>query len=245
MVTSLTTAETTANTLVTTKTTAETTATTAQTTAQTAYDAQVTAAGATKTAVTAPLAELVTKRATAATATTALGTALTNVAAQQALIDAKQAEVKTKTAERLAAIVACKETKFDLWTQNLADAVAARKVKIDAIEALLDGAATPARGKAGARCEKALSNGTWRPKRGETTCDAGLCCGAARITEGATVMTIETCQAEGTAEYTYTKPRGPLDTTFTTDKVPFTCIEGAKKLAAAASALATAVYMLA
>jgi len=59
-------------------------------------------------------------------------------------------------------------------------------------------------------------------------------------------MTIETCQAVDTTTYDYVPPRGPMATAApAAETVDFVCIEGAKKLAAAASALATAVYMLA
>jgi len=123
-----------------------------------------------------------------------------------------------------------------------------REEDLDDILALVtaDEDKAPAAGAANSRCEKALSNGTFRPQRGETTCNEGLCCGAARIPQGNVMMTIETCQAEGTTEYEYVAPRAPMATTAPDpETVPFVCIEGAKKLAAAASALATAVYMLA
>jgi hypothetical protein len=59
-------------------------------------------------------------------------------------------------------------------------------------------------------------------------------------------MTVETCQAVGTTTYDYVPARAPMATTAPTAvSYDFVCIEGAKKLAAAASALATAVYMLA
>jgi hypothetical protein len=62
-------------------------------------------------------------------------------------------------------------------------------------------------------------------------------------------MTIETCGAvadSGQEKYMYQPPRAPMATTFPTKKAYlFTCIQGAQKLAAAASALAAAVYMLA
>lgn len=55
-------------------------------------------------------------------------------------------------------------------------------------------------GDEGARCEKAPSNGDWRPDREEeVVCVTGLCCGAARIwyksgtTKDAAWRTIETC----------------------------------------------------
>merc|ERR1712151_1490052 len=73
-----------------------------------------------------------------------------------------------------------------------------REDDLDEILALVTEAEedAPAAGAAGSRCEKALSNGTFRPQRGETTCNEGLCCGAARIPQGNVMMTIETCQAE-------------------------------------------------
>lgn len=111
----------------------------------------------------------------------------------------------------------------------------------------------PKRGTAGARCEKALSNGDDRPARNaETVCDTGLCCGAARIpmTSGTTAdagwRTVETCQALATKTYEYRPARDPMATALPAKKsVAFACIEGAKTLAAAATAAAAAVYMLA
>lgn len=73
---------------------------------------------------------------------------------------------------------------------------------LKAIKALLEAEVTPAPGTIGARCEKALSNGTWRPKRRDEV-DCGSeenCCGAARVwmkagagTADAAWRTIETC----------------------------------------------------
>jgi len=111
----------------------------------------------------------------------------------------------------------------------------------------------PAPGTAGARCEKALSNGTYRPARGETTCTGEeLCCGAARVwmesgtTADAGWRTVETCQKNTDTTYSYQPPRAPMATAMPgRESVAFACIEGAKKLAAAASAVAAAVYMLA
>lgn len=58
--------------------------------------------------------------------------------------------------------------------------------------------------------------------------------------------TIETCQKADAVSYNYQPARSPLAITMpATQDVAFTCIEGAKKLAAAASAVAAAVYMLA
>lgn len=91
-----------------------------------------------------------------------------------------------------------------------------------------------------------MSNGTFRPRRDEATCATGLCCGAAKIDVGSAVMTIETCETEATKEVSYAPPRAPMATTAPAGTMkPWTCISGAQKLAAAASALAAAVYMLA
>jgi len=168
------------------------------------------------------------------------------LAAQELLVAADQVKVNTATAEHLAAIVACKEAAYDTYAAALAAAQAARAKNISDIEKLVDAQVKPAPGTANARCEKAMSNGTFRPRRDEKTCAEGLCCGAAKIPVGKAVMIIETCQTKTATTYSYAKPRAPMATSMPTGTdYPFTCIEGAKKLAAAASALAAAVYMLA
>jgi len=111
---------------------------------------------------------------------------------------------------------------------------------------------TPKPGTIGARCEKALSNGTFREARGDNGgCGEGNCCGAARVwmesgvTADAAWRTIETCQKSDTKTYNYQPPRAAMATTMpTTQSVKFACIEGAKTLVAAASTIAAAVYML-
>lgn len=163
------------------------------------------------------------------------------------MIDTKKGEVDAATGVHLAKIVKCKETKFDAYASTLAGAIETRSVNIGKIETLVDKAIAdkPAAGAAGARCEKAMSNGTFRPKRDEATCATGLCCGAAKIPVGEAFMTIETCGSTG-GTYSYVAPRAPMATTDPAGKdYAFTCIEGAQKLGAAASALAAAVYMLA
>jgi len=231
------------------KTTADTDLTakgTALTTATTNYNNQVTAAAATATALTTPLSELATLRTGAGTATTALTTAITNLTGQQTLIDAAQVTVKAAFAKHLAAVVACKETAYDKYSATLATAEATRKTNITAIEKLIDDRVVPAKGAAGARCEKAISNGTWRPKRDDKTCATGLCCGAAKIPVGKATMIIETCQTKTATTYGYVAPRAPMATTIPTAvDYPFMCIQGAQKLAAAASAVAAALYMMA
>jgi len=113
------------------------------------------------------------------------------------------------------------------------------------IKALVE-KAKPAKGKAGARCEKALSAGNRGPRRGEDTCDTGLCCGVAKVPMGKAMMMIETCQAKDAKTYDYSPPRAPMQTTpSTAASYTFTCIDGAKKVAATASALAAALYMMA
>jgi len=151
-------------------------------------------------------------------------------------------------AARLTAVVACEEEMFDAYTAAFELAVVNHLADLETIRNLVQSQidAEPARGAAGARCEKAMSNGTFRPARDETTCNEGLCCGAARIPQDMATMIIETCQPVETTEFNWAPPRAGMATSPpATDPYPFTCISGAKQLAAAASALATAVYMLA
>jgi hypothetical protein len=152
-----------------------------------------------------------------------------------------------------AAVLACQIAAYDDYRATLEADMVQRAEDLKTIKALLETELVePAAGTAGARCEKALSNGTYRPARGETTCGEGLCCGAARVwmesgtTADAGWRTLETCQLEAETSYSYQPPRAPMATTAPAKiSVDFACIEGAKKLAAAASAVAAAVYMLA
>jgi len=74
------------------------------------------------------------------------------------------------------------------------------------------------------------------------------CCGASRVplSDARGFLTVETCGTTDQEKYTYTYPREPLAKTRPdTFSATFTCIEGAQRLAAAAAAAATALYMLA
>jgi hypothetical protein len=164
------------------------------------------------------------------------------------------AELALKAAE-----MACQVKSYDAFRTTLENAMIDRAQKLEEIRKLVEAEeeAAPKKGQAGSRCEKALSNGTWRPKRTLNACDEGLCCGSARVwmeagdgAQDAAWRTIETCQEtneEGNPmTYAYQPPRPPMATEMPAKiVVPFMCIEGAKKLAAAASAVAAAVYMLA
>jgi len=227
----------------------------ARNTANTAWTNAKAAATAKDTALSTALgtASLTTLRAkvvsdTAAwtTQNTALGTANDEVTA---------AETALATAQGLldAAVLACQLKAYDAYREALEALMVQRATDLQKIKTLLETEMIkPAPGTKGARCEKALSNGTFRPKRGEMTCAEGLCCGAARVwtTSGTTAdsawLTVETCQTATDTSYSYVPPRKPMQTTASAaESVNFTCIEGAKKLAAAASAVAAAVYMLA
>lgn len=130
VVAGLLTAKTDAATASTTAAAASSTATGTKATAQAAYTAQTTAATATATAVTAPLAALATLRGTAATASLALVAAVGAVGDQQALVDTDQGKVGDAKGVHLAAIVACKEEQFDLYTATLATASATREANL-------------------------------------------------------------------------------------------------------------------
>lgn len=164
------------------------------------------------------------------------------------MIATDQGKVDAAVTAHLAALVACKVADFDKYTAARATAIATRDRDIATIEGLVDNAKAklPLAGAAGARCEKAISNGTMRPKRDEKICAETLCCGAAKIPVGSAMMIVETCQLDTATVYSYAPPRAPMATTMPagTDYT-FTCIQGAKNLAAGAAALASALYMLA
>lgn len=143
----------------------------------------------------------------------------------------------------VAAVVKCKEDQFDLFTAAMAKAKTDRAANLATIEKLITG--KKADFTDGGRCEKTFA----KPgKRNEKTCrDEKLCCGAATGTapNGAT-MVMEVCQDKTKETYSYVGPRLPMATTLPAAvDLPFKCIQGAKKLAAAATAAAAAVYMLA
>lgn len=222
-------------------------ATSAKETAEEEYDSAVEAAEGTAEALVTPLETLAGLRGTALERTETLIEALANEAGQEAAISTEQDKVDEAAEAHLAAIVACKEARFDQYAAALAGEEQARQDKLDAIEEWIDENPPKAAGTVGARCEKAVSNGTFRPKRNEETCTGEtVCCGASKIAVGNLIMTVETCQNDTTTSFSYVAPRGPMETEPPTGKtVPFQCIDGAQKLAAAASALAAAVYMLA
>jgi hypothetical protein len=110
------------------------------------------------------------------------------------------------------AVLACQIAAYDDYRTALEEQMVQRAEDLKTIKALLDEYEEPTPGTEGARCEKALSNGTWRPARGEMTCEGeDLCCGAARVWMAAGVgassdaawMTIETCQKITATTYDY------------------------------------------
>lgn len=155
-------------------------------------------------------------------------------------------------------MTACRTAAFDAYRGTLNKALEQRGKDLKTIKDLIAAQKTPAAGAAGSRCEKALSNGTFRPTRAldqtkeGQVCDKGLCCGAAKVpltagtTEKAGFRIIESCINPADPKYKYQPPRAPLALTMPTKiEADFTCIQGAKQLAAAATAAATALYMLA
>ena len=194
-------------------------------------------------------------RATVATKTSEWDTQQTELERLIGVVGIEQGKLDLAKKAEAAAILDCQLKAYDAYRTTLQAAYDKRNADLKLIKDLLKGQTVPAPGTKGARCEKALSNGTWRPARGAETCGEGLCCGAARVwmnagagTAGtnAAWRTVETCQTATDKTYSYQPPRAPLATTMPTPQtVDFTCIQGAKTLAAAASAVAAAVYMLA
>lgn len=162
--------------------------------------------------------------------------------------DAKKA-VADAQKDLAEAVSACEAALYDTWAQTLITDTEARDAALQDVEDFLDAQTPPARGAVGARCEKALSNGTFRPARGEDACAEDLCCAAARIPTGNGWRTVETCQTavgENLTMQWVALPRVPLaDSLPAAESFSYTCIQGAQKLAAAATAAAAAVYMLA
>lgn len=146
-------------------------------------------------------------------ATGELTTALNELTSAEGEVTTAMTALKDAQADELAEIVKCKAAKYDKYKETLRIALGKRAEDIALIEKLLDDNTPAKRGKENSRCEKAMSNGTFRPARGETTCEEGLCCGAARIPDGNIMMTIETCQKEDATTYNYRPPRAPMSTT--------------------------------
>lgn len=109
-----------------------------------------------------------------------------------------------------AAVLTCQIAAYNTYRETLENAMVARLDDLKTIKGLMETELeTPEPGTVGARCEKALSNGTFRPQRGEMTCvgteENPLCCGASRVwmaagtnadgvaVEQAMWRTIETC----------------------------------------------------
>lgn len=115
----------------------------------------------------------------------ALTTANKAYAAHLLLIKGDAADLAAKTKAKLAKIVTCEAEKYNEYVKTLNEALAKRKADIKIIVGLLDARVKPAKGAKNWRCEKALSNGTFRPLRDEKTCSDGLCCGAAKIVPNA------------------------------------------------------------
>jgi len=220
--------------------------------AGTAHDEAVAAAALTTTALTAPLQALTAARATSSSAQGDLDAATAARVSSLAELAAARLALAGLQADHLQASVVCKEQRFDEFDLALQAGVAARAAALETIAQLVDAEilAAPARGAQGWRCEKAMSNGTFRPPRSQAagTCLEGLCCGAARVPVqgGVAVMTVETCQPELADAAAWSPPRAPMATTAPTgESYPWTCIQGAARLASGAAALSAALYALA
>jgi len=157
-----------------------------------------------------------------------------------------------------AALLACKTAAWQKYRDALQAADAARGRDIAALRALLKQRAADApkyvdgAGEKGARCEKGLSRGDQggrAPRAALSTCkDEADCCGAAKKADQATglLVTVEVCWPKESKTYDYQPARAPMAVTMpATEEWAFACIEGAKKLAAATAAVATAAYMMA
>ena len=210
-------------------------------------------ADGTLSATMAAYRALQTLRTTAAAAVSATTAAIGACDTAAGVVAVELAKVNTARLAHRAAVTKCMNTKYESYKTTMSQAVAQQKTDIQTIKALLDAKVTPAAGATGARCEKGLSQGNGRAARAQPCTAETDCCGAAKgpvvpvaTWADAPLMTIEICQASSAKTYSYVAPRAPMATTEPagTDW-PFACIDGASKLAAAATALATTAYMMA
>lgn len=235
--------------------------------AKTAYDNAKIASDALNTGATTVAAykAIKDKRDLAATAVTATQDAIKADTAARVILATKLKERTAKDALLATAMTKCKNTKYDAYKVTLSTAIAARDTNLAKIKTLLEkkDKAKLAAGATGARCEKGLSQGVGSAARAKPCTAETDCCGAAKgpvlaataagYWKDAPTMTIETCMPKTSKTYKYSPPRAPMQTTDPADAAnaasqqdwPFVCIDGASKLAAAATALATAAYMMA
>lgn len=171
-----------------------------------------------------------------------------NVTPVRSPLNLLQDDVDAKRAAHLLAVVKCKETDYDAYFATFETNVATRETNLLTIADLIAANVPPAAGSGviNSRCEKAPTNMASRPSlKDGGGCNEGLCCGEIRIPEGNHVMIQEYCYTVGTT-YPWVAARKPMETEMPAPvNKDFRCIDGAKNLAAAASALAAAVYMLA
>merc|ERR1712224_812272 len=64
----------------------------------------------------------------------------------------------------------------------------------------------PSAGGTGSRCEKGLTNGSYRERSSNACTNKSDCCGSATGWVDGSLMTIETCQPRYTTKYKYTPP---------------------------------------
>jgi len=81
----------------------------------------------------------------------------------------------------LAKIVECQAEQYNAYRDTMNKAIKTRATDIAFIVKILDDRVPAKKGLANWRCEKAMSNGTFRPMRNEKTCAAEFCCGAAKV----------------------------------------------------------------
>ena len=106
-------------------------------------------------------------------------------------------------------------------------------------------AATPEASVAGSNCAYGpVTDGTAKPR---PVCAEGLCCGAAnKFLRDGTKLTVETCQKATDISYTfYPNLKAGATVAPTAEQWRFSCISGAKNLAATATAALAAAYLMA
>lgn len=165
-------------------------------------------------------------------------------------------DITAATASETKAVSTCKargykqaqDTLKSITAKETTDAATAATVKTayDKLVAASRPAAVAEGSPAGADCAYPAA-GADGAQAARPKCAAELCCGAAnKYLKDGSKLTVETCQALTTTSYTY-YPQLKAGATVapTTEQWRFSCISGAKNLAATATAALAAAYLMA
>jgi len=186
-------------------------------------------------------------------ATTAQTTAVSAYNTADKAVTTNTADIKAAGLVETTAIDNCKAVDYakaqaalkKINADKLTDAEKAKKVKTDYDALAKKPASTAAASPEGSDCQFGpVTDGSPKPR---PVCADGLCCGAAnKYLKDGTKLTVETCQKATAISYTfYPELRAGATVAPATEQWRFSCISGAKNLAATATAALAAAYLMA